>query len=468
MVLHNFCSMNVTNCTDGNMSVAGLIRDGAGNLYGTTSFGGKNNTANAGVGGGTVFKVDATNHETVLYSFCSTGGANCTDGNQPEAGLFEDSAGNLYGTTVYGGANTSANGGNGGGTVFRLDTSGIETVLYSFCSAGGATCTDGNMPVAGLIRDGAGNLYSTTSQGGTNNIGKGGGGTVFKLLASAGEAATITLTSSLNPSFVNQSVTFSVMVSGSGTTPTGSVTFEEGSTVLGTETLVNGQASFTVTIKKSGNVSIVASYSGDQNYKAANSSPLTQVVDKPFTTSTALASSLNPSTYGQAVGLTATVSSAGPTPTGTVTFRNGSASLGSATLSGGVAKITTSKLPAGTLTLTATYGGNTANAKSVSSGLTQVVNQANSKTSIVSSVNPSNAGQTVKFTATVTSATTTPTGTVKFNDGSTELGTGTLAKGKASFSTSTLSAGSHKITAVYEGTANTVGGTSPALTQTVN
>ena len=158
------------------------------------------------------------------------------------------------------------------------------------------------MPVAGLIRDGAGNLYSTTSQGGTNNVGKGGGGTVFKLLASAGEAATITLTSSLNPSFVNQSVTFLVVVSGSGSTPTGSVTFEQGSTVLGTETLVNGQASFTVTIKKSGNVSIVASYSGDQNYKAANSSPLTQVVDKPFTTSTALASSLNPSTYGQAVG----------------------------------------------------------------------------------------------------------------------------------------------------------------------
>ena len=164
------------------------------------------------------------------------------------------------------------------------------------------------------------------------------------------------------------------------------------------------------------------------------------------------------------------MSSAGPTPTGTVTFKNGSASLGSASLSGGVAKITKSTLPSGTLTITAIYNGDAASKKSTSPPLTQVVNQATSTTAIVSSVNPSKVGQTVKFTATVTSPTTKLTGTVTFMDGSTVLGTGTVAagSGKASYSTSTLSAGSHNITAVYSGTANIGGSTSPVLVQTVN
>src|SRR5208283_5536444 len=123
----------------------------------------------------------------------------------------------------------------------------------------------------------------------------------------------------------------------------GTVTFEEGSTALGTVTLSNGKANLSTTFTKAGSDSIVAEYSGDQNYGPANSSPITQVVNlNP--TSTALASSVNPSGYGQAVTFTATVSSAGPTPTGTVTFKNGSKSLGSATLSGGVAQIITSKL----------------------------------------------------------------------------------------------------------------------------
>ena len=184
--------------------------------------------------------------------------------------------------------------------------------------------------------------------------------------------ATVTLSSSENPSYVDQSVTFSVVVSGSPAAPTGSVAFKEGTTTLGTVSLVNGRANFATTFTKIGTDSILASYSGDENYKAANSSKLKQVV-KQYTTSTAVVSSLNPSNYGQAVTLTATVSSAGPTPTGKVTFYNGSKSLGSATLSGSVAKITTSKLPVGTLTITARYGGNTASAKSTSPPLTQVV-----------------------------------------------------------------------------------------------
>ncbi len=278
----------------------------------------------------------------------------------------------------------------------------------------------------------------------------------------------IALTSNINPSYVDQSVTFSVVVSGSGPTPTGTVTLEEGNTALGTAMLVNGQASLTTAFKKSGSFSIVASYSGDQNYKAANSAPLKQVVQKQYPTTTTLTSSSNPSTYGEAVTFTAIVKSSGPTPTGTVTFKNGSKMIGSATLSDGAAQIATSTLPVGNLAITATYSGDVANKKSMSSPLEQVVNQATSTTAVASSLNPSQVGQKVKFTATVTSPTTTPTGTVEFLDGTTELGTGTLKKGKATYSTSSLSQGSHNITAVYEGTADVSGSTSPVLVQNVN
>ena len=162
-VLHAFCSE--ANCADGFYPEAGLIEDSAGNLYGTTAYGGAH-------GGGTVFKMDNSGQEAVLHSFCSTGGAKCTDGSQPSAALIEDGAGNLYGTTTFGGA-------HGTGTVFKLDNS-EETVLYDFCSLGGTKCTDG-WGASGLIRDGSGNLYGTTQFGGNNAINPNGGGTAFKL-----------------------------------------------------------------------------------------------------------------------------------------------------------------------------------------------------------------------------------------------------------------------------------------------
>jgi len=148
MVLHSF-----TGAPDGATPIGGLFRDAAGNLYGTTSYGGVS-------GYGTLFKVDPTGMETVLYSF--TGG---TDGDGPFAGLIQDAAGNLYGTTFGGGA-------SGYGTVFKLDTTGRETLLHSFAGYP----TDGGNPTACLVMDSAGNLYGTTFGGGTY-----GNGTVFKV-----------------------------------------------------------------------------------------------------------------------------------------------------------------------------------------------------------------------------------------------------------------------------------------------
>ena len=142
---------NFTGASDGGNPLDGLTSDGAGNLYGTTYAGGASSS-------GTVFKLSGSS-ETVLHNF-----AGGTDGANPEGGLLRDAQGFFFGTTTAGGA-------SGAGTVFAISAAGKEVVLYSF--AGGA---DGSNPQAGLAMDSSGNLYGTNSAGGANN-----NGTVFKL-----------------------------------------------------------------------------------------------------------------------------------------------------------------------------------------------------------------------------------------------------------------------------------------------
>jgi hypothetical protein len=187
-----------------------------------------------------------------------------------------------------------------------------------------------------------------------------------------------------------------------------------------------------------------------------------------FDTTTNLTSSRSQSIYGQPVTLKATVQSNGPVaPTGTVLFLNGKASLPIATINKSVATLTTSLLPVGTLSLTATYRGDELSARSTSTAVSHIVTKATTVTAIQSSLNPSVQGQLVKFTATVTSPTAKPTGTVTFMAGTTTLGTVALGGGKATLTTGTLPHGQTKITAVYAGTAN-ISGSSASLTQTVN
>jgi uncharacterized repeat protein (TIGR03803 family) len=215
-VLYNFCAQ--AGCPDGNSLVAGLVSDSAGNLYGTTAFGGTWNDgvvfelspsgggkwaqqvlhvfaggsdgsdSHAGVvlvggnlygttqfGGlsgnnGTVFQMvhlqNGQWQEKVLYSFCSQ--FSCSDGTDPLAGLIFDKSGNLYGTTFGGGASQW-------GTIFEVTKPKngrvAETVLYSFTAA-----ADGFNPHAGLVSDQSGNLFGVTYQGGT-----GGYGTIFEI-----------------------------------------------------------------------------------------------------------------------------------------------------------------------------------------------------------------------------------------------------------------------------------------------
>jgi len=284
-------------------------------------------------------------------------------------------------------------------------------------------------------------------------------------------ATTTKIATSGSPSLINKPVTFtSTVTSTYGPLPDGElVTFRTGTTFLASVPLSGGVATYTTTALKGGSQTITAAYGGDTTFKAS-SSTVTQVVSL-YSSSTSLpTSSLNPSTYGQSVTLRAAVTSTAPAaPTGTITFKNGTTAIGSASLNtSGVATLTKTNLPAGSLSITAVYNGDSETAKSTSSPLLQTVYQTTSTTTITSSLNPSLAGQSVTFTANVTSPTTSPTGAVTFMDGGTPLQTVSLAERKASYSTANLTVGSHSITAVYNGTPNITGSTTSVVVQSVN
>lgn len=173
-VLYSFCSQS--NCADGANPPAGVILDSAGNLYGTTTDGGDQSCKIAGYTGcGVVFELSSTQSgwtENVLHTF--SGG---NDGSLPLGGLIFDAAGNLYGTTYYSGS-------GGGGTAFEMSPSvggWTESILYSFNADSGSA--DGCFPVAGLALDAAGDLYGTTPAGGSYQPNCSNGyGTVFELM----------------------------------------------------------------------------------------------------------------------------------------------------------------------------------------------------------------------------------------------------------------------------------------------
>lgn len=168
-ILHNFNQ----NGTDGTDPFGGLILDASGNLYGTTDVGGVH-------GFGIAFELSpsgaASWTETILHQFDNNG----VDGLNPEGGLIMDASGNLYGTTTFGGTNRNCNG-SACGTVFQLTPgsggSWTETILHDFGNG-----IDGRMPQAGLVLDSSGNLYGTTSYGGTHNN----SGTVYEVSPAAG------------------------------------------------------------------------------------------------------------------------------------------------------------------------------------------------------------------------------------------------------------------------------------------
>jgi uncharacterized repeat protein (TIGR03803 family) len=184
-----------------------------------------------------------------------------------------------------------------------------------------------------------------------------------------------------------------------------------------------------------------------------------------------LSSSPNPSIYEQAITFTAVVTSdvEAPPDGETVAFLKGTTVLGAGTLNDGSASFTTSTLPVRTNSITAVYGGDSTLAGSTSKEVKEVVDKATTTTVLSSSKNPSNVGQSVTFTATVTPQNGgVPTGTVSFYDGTTLLKAVGVSKGETKLTTKTLTSGSHTITATYGGSTDFIDSTSAPLTQTVN
>jgi uncharacterized repeat protein (TIGR03803 family) len=465
-VLHPFCSQ--TDCTDGQFPVAGLIMDGFGNLYGTTQFGGSTGCVNGSAHGcGIVFKLAPDGTETVLHSF--TGG---TDGQSPHAGLIEDRSGNVYGTTQFGGGTSCVNGSaNGCGTVFKLAPDGTETVLHSFCSQ--TNCADGQFPVAGLSMDGAGNLYGTTSYGGAN-----GDGTVFSINPTTGDESIVY-------SFCSK-VIYGKCADGAG--PVAGLIMDSAGNLYGTTWAGGAYRAGTVfKIAPNGTETVLQSFGANPGgglimdsaghlygttYYGGKNNRGTVFELPTLITTTTLTCLPNPSYPSEPVSCSATVSSNAGVPSNgePISFNEGRKVLGTGKLSGGSASFTTSSLPAGTTSITAVYGGDLSFVGSTSKVVRQVVKKLATTTTLRSSLNPSISGQAVTFIATVSSSAGAPPSgeTVTLKKGYTVLGIGTLNGGSASFTTSSLPVGKSTITAFYTGDGTFAGSKSAAVNQVVS
>jgi hypothetical protein len=410
---------------------------------------------NSGCGDTFVAKINSAG-SALAYSTYLGGGLIPNNPDETGGGIAVDGAGNAY---VTGGT---------GSTDFPVTPGAFQTT----CNGGSNCAADGDAFVSKLNPTGSALVYSTYLGGSNSDFGS----TIA--VDSAGSAYVTGYTGSTNFPTANplqptygggSSDAFVAKLSPSGS----SMVY---STYLGGSELDGGNG---IAVDGSGNAYLAGitsstdfptmnplqSTSGGGGYDAfvaKLSSP-----SKSATTTT-LASSLNPSIYGQAVTWTATVTTSGSVaPTGKVNFTWDGYSIGTAALnSSGVATLTKSNLNADSYPLTARYVGDANNASGASSILSQVVTEATSAATLTSSPNPSTLGQSVTFTATLTSPTVAVTGPLTFSAGKTVLGTAQLSGGKATLTISSLAVGSTKVTVTYYGDSN-IAKSSASVIQTV-
>jgi len=294
-------------------------------------------------------------------------------------GLLNGSGANPSGTASFG--DLAFNGVNASGEIVGIYTDG-NYVFHGYLRGTSGSITSIDDPNAGTSEEqGTGALAINASgmiagtYADSNSVLHG-----YLYDSSALTATTTTLTPvpTPNPSVYQEPVTLTASVSsGDGTPANGeNVTFMSGATSLGTAQLTSGAASLTTTALPVGTDSITAVYGGDSDFAGSTSAAVSQTVNKA-SSSTTLTSSLNPSTSGQSVTLTANVSGQfSGVATGSVTFSNGSSSLGSASLSNNMATLTATALPVGTDSITAVYSGDSNFTGSTSGALSQVVNAA--------------------------------------------------------------------------------------------
>ncbi|MFO1324516.1 MAG: Ig-like domain repeat protein [Burkholderiales bacterium] len=340
-----------------------------------------------------------------------------------------------------------------------------------------AACTTGSLAIGAhsITADYAGDVNNSASSS-------------SPLSQAVKAASTTTLVALPNPSTSGANVTFTATVAGSA--PTGSVGFtSDGANIAGcTAIALSGSgnsrtAACTTSALAVGAHSIVANYGGDSNNGTSSSAPLSQTVNGagPASTTTSLASNVNPSTSGSSVTFTATVN--GSTPTGNVGFTSdgaGIAGCAAIALAGGgnsrTAACTTSALTPGTHAIVASYAGNGGNQASASPPLSQIVsapNVAATTTTVTSAANPSPPGQLLALTATVVASPPVASGTVAFTANGAPIsgcsGLPVVPSGNARVATcsTTLQSGAYSIVATYGGEAASLPSTSMVFSQVV-
>lgn len=345
--------------------------------------------------------------------------------------------------------------------------------------AGSVTFSDGvtSLGTATLDGEGTARFATTAFAVGAHSITASyGGDTTHEPSTSAvvvqvvNKAATTTaLTSSLNPALVATDITFTAtvkVVAPGASTVTGSVTFHDGANLLGAGALIGDRATFTTSSLAVALHTITARYAGDANVTASDSSSLIQDVNATAAT-VAVSATPTPSVFGGEVTIVATLAGESGIPTGTVTFKRGTSTVGTAAVgTGGVASMKTSALAPGDMTLSAEYPGDSTYAGGIGS-VAHTVAQAATATVLASDKSVSQLGAAVTFTATVASEVAGFGGDVALVADQKYLGTSKLRDGRATFVISDLSAGTVTMTARYLGSTEFAESASEPLIQTV-
>jgi sugar lactone lactonase YvrE len=358
---------------------------------------------------------------------------------------------------------TATGGSTGGGSLTGEVTFSEGATIYGSVALNGSG--DATLSISTLS---AGSHSILASYAGNTNYASSVSAVLVEVVQST--ATTTTLISTAATTLAGEAASFTAAVSSATAgIPTGTAIFYDGGASIGQAQLnAQGVAMLSTSTLAVGTHTITAVYVGNGNYNTSTSAALQHAVVLA-TASVTLAGPGAPVDAGSTFAMTATLSSNGVAPTGTMTLRNGSAAIATESVSGdGTFTFPNLSLGVGTYQLTAVYGGDGNNAAASSSPVTVIVQLTPTATSLISSANPATLGNGVTFTATVAGGTPGPTGSIKFMDGAVALGSSPVsASGTATLTTSSLTFGAHSITASYEGDTDHAVSTSSALNEQI-
>ncbi len=361
----------------------------------------------------------------------------------------------------------------GAAVTFTAGVSGANTI-----PTGTVTFKDGSSIIGVSVLNGAGvaNLVTSALSAGTHPITAAYAGDANNTASVSGvynqvmqQASTQTVLSLNSPTAnVASTVPISVVVTGSGGTPGGSVTFLDGTSVIGTATLTaSGTAILSISTLSLGQHSLTANYTGDANDAASTSAPVVLTIQKE-TVTVSIATNNNPSLGGLSVTFTAALQAQTGTPTGTISWTDGTTLIATTPVTvTGASTYTTSSLVPGQHSITATYSGDSANASATSNPIVETIQQAASAVTLISSKNPALVGDVVSYSVAVTGTGGQPGGTVTVKDGTSPIGTITLDANGLGSLTSSLAVGTHSLTAVYAGDSYHSGSQSSPLSEVI-